>query len=1486
MDRIPSVLLGVLVVTSSTTPGMAQPPQETLARARKATAIVQVPNAGNWAGSGCCIDKSGLFVTSASVVAKAIEGRGVVRLVVDSGLRTERILPAKVLRHDDRLDLALLQVDRNLAADDLKDVAGFLKGLARSKEALDLEALELGKDADLAELADVIALGYPYGRGQAAGTARFPSVSVTRSHITSLRRDKGELLGVQIDSQLNPGSAGGPVIDSSGKIAGIVEATVEGAAMNLAIPAGRISAFLLAPALVFDPPPLSDLDRTRPVTWTIQLKPPAPGSRLPAGIRVAVTLRDSTGTPRSFTAEPAGGDTFKVSLTPLPREPELWVEMVARFNVPLLTLRVRGKDKEITVGNRKLKLSAVKLIYGEPSPRVETTTGQAIAGPIQGLGSVQTGGGPRMVARELNQAALIAVRKFEVPVQAVVAEVEARLGEKVLATIRKRPAFSSEPVRTARAELKSVTRRPVPRGQPPAGDLGLLKLGAVLDVDGVPRGAGKGIRPPALAIPPARLAPRAEPAAPAPLALPTDGRISDVTTGGGGRYLLLTLGDARKVAVFDVTTASFTKTIALPSPGALVAAGATKLVVALPDQKRLQIFDLATPDQAPADRPLPIDGRLKGLALGSDSEGPALLLWSHDARNFGFHPLRGSFVDLETATVERVDPSAHGGAQGPLAISSSGGSFGLEAFLNDRPHVRASAGGGLFGIWNSSGTPSWFFTVEAHGSRIQKLAAQEHFGYVVPGPDGRTVFTAAAGRRDAGARPAGWTEPLGFQKWPELVLPSAQSAYYLSIGGLSWIAAYSTNSQPHAVVTVSVHSAGDGARLLSLHGFEEMSGADRSESFLRDDLTIDKRFHLVPGAGLVITIPPENDRIVLRRLNLDEALVSAGCRELIVTSPPSLLARVGERLEHQMTARSKEGNLTYALAAGPGGLTIAASGRLSWAVPAGFAHDEASAVIRVGDASGQEIFQRLRIHVKGVASPTTTRAPESRSRATESLDDAGLLALGGTLDVDGTPRRAGKELQLPRMAVPAARLSPDAGKGSEPPLVRPLEGTISDVVAGGGGRYLLLALKEARKLAVFDVSAVAVVKTLPLASPNALIAAGAKKLLVAYPDEKLLERFDLATLEREGGSHVSPIDGRIRAIVMGSDSDGPALALWNPDRTKSTMYQGRFSFIDLTSLSVLKVASIAAARSAATRGMSRLSTSGGSFMLDPNLGEERGVRAYARASAGGGLFGIWRSTMGCFILQARGSALVENDLHSELAPLAPGPDGRTFLTGLGTRIDVDGKPVDRVEAIDFRKPRVVAVPSCDPAYFLKVGGLPSVVCDPHHVSSPAGLVTASVHAAGDGSRLVTVYGLDEMASTVKMEDWFPDDLTTEKRFHFVPAAGLLITVPPTNDRLVIRRLDMTGAGDQAGGGGIVVLSVPTLTATAGRKLVHRIAARSGKGGITFALADGPDGLAVSREGEVTWLVPGKLKGEDVKVVVTVGDTSGDEIFHTLTIRVE
>ena len=266
-----------------------------------------------------------------------------------------------------------------------------------------------------------------------------------------------------------------------------------------------------------------------------------------------------------------------------------------------------------------------------------------------------------------------------------------------------------------------------------------------------------------------------------PLERRLEGRITDVTVGGGGRYLLLTLKDARKLAVFDLNAADVVKTIPLTSPNVLVAAGAKKFLIALPDEKRIERWDLATLERDGTAARYQSTARSTRWPWEATRMAP---LWPSGLEirvPFGFiDRTRGSFIDLESLAVLRLDAAAVTTAQARAGVPASGGSFAAKSG-EERPHLRASAGGGLFGIWQTKGRPNGFHTVVAHGQSIHKASRAEHLGYVVPGPDGRTVYTCAAGRLHADGRFFGRGEPLGVEDQirPELTLPSADPAYYL-----------------------------------------------------------------------------------------------------------------------------------------------------------------------------------------------------------------------------------------------------------------------------------------------------------------------------------------------------------------------------------------------------------------------------------------------------------------------------------------------------------------------------------------------------------------------------------------------------------------------------------------------------------------------------------------------------------------------------------
>jgi hypothetical protein len=943
-----SLALCLALVCIGSQPSMAQHKPEVIERGKKATALVEVRTAnGEASGSAFCVDKSGLFITNAHVIDGAGEGKDNVRIVVDIGLKTQRSLRAKVLRADDALDLALLKVDAD---------AGF-------------DALSLGKEEALIETAPVITFGFPFGKRTVVGEQKYPDMTVLPSRITALRRDKGRLEAVQFNGQLNRGNSGGPVVDEVGRVIGVAAMTVEGAEINLAIPVGRLAEFLSAPGVVFDPPPLAYNDRSRPVTWTIKVQPPTPVAKLPDKLSVNVRITNGIGEPRAFAAQSAGNGIFKVKVTPVPRDPDRQVALDVR-SASGQAVQVQIKDGDVKVGDQRLMLSDLRVLYGGQVPRAMTSRGQMVVGPIVGLGKVRTRVAKKAVTIDLNQASQITVRPLDppAPVQAVEALVEVKQGSKVLATVLKRADLGGAPRPRAVAvrvgpnivivpERTTAPMTPAPRGP---NDDALVKTGGVLAVDGVPQGAGKVIRPPTVDMGTARVGSSGHGTSlGAPLVRAPESLIADVTVGCGGRYLVLTLKSARKIVVFDVNAADFVKTIALPSDAAIAAAGSSTLVIAFPDQALFQRWDFETMSRLGASVPSPIKGRIKGLAMGNDSDGPLLAVWSADAANNIGDQTRFSFIDPKTFKVLKAASITNGGFQGIGSVSPSGGSILLHPSIRDRVHIRASAAGDLFGIWHTDSSPSGFQTLAVHGNALAGIYNHDSLDHLAPGPDGQTMFTGRGGVLNVQGKPVrgGDARPPTSS---ELTVPSVDGAYYLSVSGLGSSAA--TNAS--ARTTVSIHSTSDGMRLLSISDLNEMDGAKLNESWLQDDFTVEKRFHFVPAANLLVTVPFTNDRLVLRRLDIRKAMDKIGGDYLVVTSPSVLHARAGKSFSHQIEALSKAGGIRYTVAQGPDGLTVSPTGMLAWRPPKRQASDEiVTAVLTVADSSGTERFHTLTIRV-------------------------------------------------------------------------------------------------------------------------------------------------------------------------------------------------------------------------------------------------------------------------------------------------------------------------------------------------------------------------------------------------------------------------------------------------------------------------------------------------------------------------------------------
>jgi S1-C subfamily serine protease len=479
MLSLKSLALGFATVTMGLAASDAQHRPEVIERGKKATAFVQVVTSeGRATGSGFCIDRSGLFITNAHVVEGAADGQGQVWLVVDIGRKSQRRLRSRVLKADPAFDLALLRVDGGG----------------------DLTSLELGEDDSLIETTPVITFGFPFGEKLKVGEEAYPEITVIASRITSLRQAKGRLEFIQVDNQLNPGNSGGPVLDETGRLIGVAVATVRGAGINLAISVGRLSEFLRAPILVFNPPPLTYKERTRPVTWTVKLQPSRPGAPLPERLAVEVTIINGVEKPKVYQGQPAGPESFQVKVTPVSHDRSQNVDLAARFPSGLVA-QVQVPDRDVIVGRQKLPLSDLQALFAGPPPRAVTRRNETVIGPISGLGKATIPNGKKKVTVNLNDAALIQVAPLAPPpvVQAVEALVKAKQDDKVLATVVRRAELGDAPAQYAIALRlgRDIIIVPVP---PPAAAPRSVNRPALRSMNRASPGpANRGPRNPAVA---------------------------------------------------------------------------------------------------------------------------------------------------------------------------------------------------------------------------------------------------------------------------------------------------------------------------------------------------------------------------------------------------------------------------------------------------------------------------------------------------------------------------------------------------------------------------------------------------------------------------------------------------------------------------------------------------------------------------------------------------------------------------------------------------------------------------------------------------------------------------------------------------------------------------------------------------------------------------------------------------------------------------
>jgi hypothetical protein len=764
-------LIGLLLVGQ---PAPAEGPSRAkLAKAGKAaTALVKGQFRGAQ-GSAFCIHPAGIFLTNEHVIQQESN----VSLVLNPGLRTVKVMPAKVLRVDSGRDLALLQVEGQK----------------------DLPTLPLALGDSLSETDELIAFGFPFGEALAADPREYPAISVNVGKVTSLREKGGQLHRIQVDAALNPGNSGGPLLDKDGKVVGVVVSGVRNTGVYFAVPASHIARFISRPELFFNPPSLTLAALHSELEFQARAL-----ELVPTAKRLDLELRIQTG-PRSGRTFPMAGKegVYRVRAVPVPApKGQRVLGLTALF--PQGSVSGQVEDRTFAVGGTKVRLSEVRRLVLAPAPRAWDHRGKVLRGEVTGVGSVPVRLGTASVRLDLAKAREIRLRPPE-GLSALTGTVVARRDGK---------------------EVARLTRFLTVEGVPQAGEEELF-----LDLDVAPLEKDTVVRK-------------------------LDVPIRDLAVGGGGRYLILHLPKIRKLAIFDVNRAKVVKHLPAPDPDLKLTAGLEKLVVALPGSRTLQRWDLKS-FELDVTVPYPAKGEIIALSLGAASRGPVVVA-GKDANN--------PWPALYLLGLDKLEHREIGWAA----------AGNRHPFFGPALHVRSSPDGKGTGIWSSSVSPSGVTWIRWDGQIARSSYYHSSNGHIIPGRGGKVLFTgqgmyteiamiAHQGKTYPGTDAAG------------RYLPAYDPAYYVYLG------TGPTFNNPNPRSAFVIHKFGMDRPVLSLSGIDvpnDQGGMGRpvfrpgpnQQAAAPSDFTLDKRFHLIPQAKLLIVIPPSNDQLVLHRVDLEAAL--------------------------------------------------------------------------------------------------------------------------------------------------------------------------------------------------------------------------------------------------------------------------------------------------------------------------------------------------------------------------------------------------------------------------------------------------------------------------------------------------------------------------------------------------------------------------------------------------------------------------------------
>ena len=507
---------------------------------KSATALVDdVKNKST--ATAFCIHPTGVFATNHHVVKDTAKGEKLT-LVMNVATDKERTFACTVLRSSEDSDLALL----------------------KTTTPGEFPYLQFGNDNEVFETLPTIAFGFPFGKDLSVDKDAYPAMSINTGRITAIRQKQSKVDLFQLDTKLNPGNSGGPILQSDGKVIGVVSRGVFLSGVNFAIPVGKLKRLVAAPDVEIELPKDIAADPGSPKTLTVNVKPLLePLEKLTIDMNVELGGQQS----RSVAMTPSGAGVFSGQFVPVPAGQQKDVIVDAEATYQLGHVVGKAIDTEFLLDKKTFRLSDVRQITSgkDGDHQLEMVDGDAPSGKLKGLTEVTINLGPTTSKIDLSKASKIKLR------------------------VRK-PAFDAKYTIVVRNDGKEIFRK-------------VTSTSSSVDSGAVARYTGES------------------------KSIPIPGKVSDVILAGGGTQMLLVLAATKKLAVLDLVSGEIRKFLPLGSHDVLVAGTQSYIVILDRSNNVLERWSIKDLVKERTVKP-PFQGIAKSLVAGHAVEGPVIALWA------------------------------------------------------------------------------------------------------------------------------------------------------------------------------------------------------------------------------------------------------------------------------------------------------------------------------------------------------------------------------------------------------------------------------------------------------------------------------------------------------------------------------------------------------------------------------------------------------------------------------------------------------------------------------------------------------------------------------------------------------------------------------------------------------------------------------------------------------------------------------------------